>query len=191
MEAVGANDELRRNGSAGLEVQFDIIGRLREPDALAVQMNRVGFGLQQRPRQDVVQIAAMDGDVGKAIALDQFHAELKHRPGLPGIPQPDRFAGRQHLHLLKRILQSKRMENAGAVGADLHTGAELAQFRRLLVDFDIDPTPDQGQRRREPADTATDNDDFVLHRKRLPRHCGSPAALRLRSAKTSSPSSTT
>ena len=89
MQAVRTNDELGGNGLAGLEVQFDIIGRLREPDAFAVQMNRIGFDLQQRPRQHIMQIAAMNRDVRKAVALDRFHAELENLPGLPGIPQPD------------------------------------------------------------------------------------------------------
>ena len=124
-----------------------------------------------------MQIAAMNCDVRKAVALDQFHAELENLPGLPGIPQPDRLAGRQHLYLLKRILKPKRMKNASAVCADLHAGAELAQLRRLLVDFDIDPAPDQRQRRREPADTAADDNDLLLHRRRYLdiaarlRHC--------------------
>ena len=92
-------------------------------------------------RNHAVQIAAMDGDVGKAVALDQFQAEIEQLPALPGIPKPDRLAGRQHLHFLQRLLEPQRMEDARAVGADLHAGAELAQFRRLLVDIDVDAAP--------------------------------------------------
>src|SRR5580693_2510454 len=58
------------------------------------------------------------------------------------------------------------MKHAGAVGADLHAGAELAQFRRLLVDIDIDAAPNERQRRGEPADAAADDRD-VVHCKAL------------------------
>ena len=146
---------------AGLETQFDVIGGLRKPDAFAVEMNGAGLCLQQRLRDHAMQIAAMDGDVGKAVALDRFQAEVEQLPALPGIPQPDRLAGRQHLDLLQRLLEPERVENARAVGADLHAGAKLAQFRRLLVDIDIDAAPDQRQRRRQPADAAADDRDVV------------------------------
>ena len=58
------------------------------------------------------------------------------------------------------------MKHARAVGADLHAGAKLAQFRRLLVDIDIDAAPNERQRRREPADAAADDRD-VVHCKTL------------------------
>jgi hypothetical protein len=74
------------------------------------------------------------------------------------------------------------MQNAGAVGADLQTGAEFAQFPRLFIDVDVDVPPDQRQRRREPADAAADDDEMPLS-----LHAGSPAALRLKSTKISSP----
>src|SRR4029077_15756645 len=112
--------------------------RLRKPDTFSVQVNGAGLGLQHRLRDYTVQIAAMDGDVGKAVARDRFQAEIEQLPGLPGVPQPDRFAGRQHLDLFQHFLQPERVQHAGTVGADLHAGAKLAQFRRLLVDVDVD-----------------------------------------------------
>ena len=151
-------------------------------------MNGVGFFPQQRLRDDAVQVAAMDGDIRKAVALDRFHAEIEQFPALPGVPQPDRFSGWQHLHIFERPLEPERMQDAGAVGADLHTGAELAQHRRLLIDIDIDAAADKRQRRREPADAAADDGDFFLHGGPcLIDHPGAPAALRLRSTNTSSP----
>ncbi len=104
----------------------------------------------------------MDGDVGKAVALDRFHAEVEQLPGLPGVPQPDRLAGGQHLDLFQRVLEAERMQHARAVGADLHAGAKLAQLRRLLIDVDVDAAPQQPERRREPADAAADDGDVVL-----------------------------
>ena len=63
----------------------------------------------------------------------------------------------------ERVLQAERMQHARAVGADLHAGADLAQFARLLVDLDLDPAPDQRERAGEPADAAADDEDVVRH----------------------------
>ena len=76
MQPIGADDELRRHGLAGLEPQFDPIGRLREPDAAAAQVNRPGLCGEQCLGEHIVQIAAVNGDVGKAVALNQFQADL-------------------------------------------------------------------------------------------------------------------
>ena len=41
-------------------------------------------------------------------------------------------------------------------------GADLAQFLRLLVDLEGDPTLAQGEREDQPADPATDDRDLQL-----------------------------
>ena len=166
-----------------------MIRRLRKTDAFAVEMNGAGFCREQSLRNHLMQIAAMDGDVRKSVALNRFHAEVEQLPALAGVPQPDRLAGRQHLHLFQRVFQSERMEDARAIGADLDAGAEFAQFRRLLVDLDVDAAANERQRGRKPADAAADNRD--LGHFHGDRHAGSPAASRSRSAKMSSPCSTT
>ena len=60
------------------------------------------------------------------------------------------------------------MENASAVGADLYAGAEFTEFRRLLIDIDIDSALDECERRSEPADTGADDDDFFVHERAVP-----------------------
>src|ERR1700689_1805114 len=54
------------------------------------------------------------------------------------------------------------MQDAGAVSADLHSGAKLAQFRRLLVNVNVDASADQCKCRREPTDAATDDGDVAF-----------------------------
>ena len=110
-----------------------------------------------------LQIAAMHEDVRRAVALLRDRAEVEGRPGLAGVPQPRRLAGGEELRRCERVLQAERMQHARAVGADLHAGADLAQLMRLLVDFDLDPAPDQRQRAGEPADAAADDEDVVRH----------------------------
>ena len=150
-------------GAAASKFEFDVVRRLRQADALAAEVNGAGLFAQQRLRNHLVQVAAMDGDVRKAVALDRFHTEIEQLPALPGIPQPDRLAGRKHLDLLERVLEPERMQDTRAVGADLHPGAELAQLVRLLVDIDIDAAADERERRRKPADATADDGDFFLH----------------------------
>ena len=163
MDAVGADNELRGNRRHGVEMKLDAVGRLRKPNTPATKVNGIGLFAQQCLRDHAMQVAAMDGDVRRSVTLDRFHAEIEQLPALPGIPQPDGLAGRLHLYFLERILEPERMQHAGAVGADLHAGAEFAQLRRLLVDIDIDAAADQRERRREPADSAADDDDFFRH----------------------------
>ena len=103
----------------------------------------------------------MHEDVRRAVALLRDRAEVEGRPGLAGVPQPRRLAGGEELRRLERVLEAQRMQHARAVGADLHAGADLAQFRRLLVDLDLDPAPDQRERAGEPADAAADDESFA------------------------------
>src|SRR5580704_8186020 len=171
MYAVGADHDLGANRFAGLEMQFYVASRLRQPNAFLVEMNGAGLSLDQRLRNHAMQIAAMNRDVGKTVAFDRLQAEVEQLPALPGIPQPDRLARRQHLYLFQRVLEPERVENARAVGADLHAGAKLAQFRRLFVDIDVDAATGQSECGRQPANPAADNCDIV--------HAHSPLLTRL------------
>src|SRR5262249_31608971 len=65
--------------------------------------------------------------------------------------------GRDGLHLL---LQAERDENAGAVGAELHAGAELTQLGGLLEDVDLDAALKHRERGGEAADARTCDQDF-------------------------------
>jgi hypothetical protein len=55
------------------------------------------------------------------------------------------------------------MQRPIAVGADLHAGPDLLEFRRLLVNVDIVPALEKRQRRREAADPAAGDEDMVFH----------------------------
>ena len=54
------------------------------------------------------------------------------------------------------------MEDARGVGADLDAGADLAERAGALVDVDVEPGLEQGQRRSETADAASDDADREL-----------------------------
>jgi len=162
MHAVGADHKIGADRFANLKAQFHRVRRLRKTDAFTVEANRIRFCFEHGLGDDAMQIAAMNGDVGKTVAFARFHAEIEQLPALPGVPQPDRLAGRQHLYFLQSVLEPERVQNPGAVGADLYAGAKLAQFRRLLVDVDLDAAAQKCQRRRKPADTAADDGDLAF-----------------------------
>jgi hypothetical protein len=49
------------------------------------------------------------------------------------------------------------MERPGSVGAQLHPGADLLEFWRLLVDVDLEALLHQGECCRQPIDPAAGN----------------------------------
>src|ERR1051325_3387632 len=115
-------------------------------------MDRAGFRALERLPQHAVQVAAMKGDVREAVALDRLHAEIEQLPALPAVPQPDRLAGRQHLHLFQRLLEAERMENAGAVGACWAPAANPRGPGPLLKAAAVIPPRDHPEPPRKPAD---------------------------------------
>ncbi len=187
MHAIGADRELRLDRGPSSKRNSTHSSVCASRMHLWPRCIASGFLPHQRLRDHAMQIAAMHGDVRRAVARHRFQTEIEQLPALPGVPQPDRLAGRHDLHRFQRRLQPERMQDAGAVRADLHARAEFPQFRRLLIDFDIDAAAHQRQRRRQPADAAADDRDVVKGMKsafpRATSEAGSPAASRSKSAK--------
>ena len=104
MHAVGADHKIGADRFANLKAQFHRVRRLRKTDAFTVEANCIRFCFEHGLGDHTVQVAAMDGDVGETVAFDRFHAEIEQLPALPGVPQPDRLAGRQHLHFFQGVL---------------------------------------------------------------------------------------
>ncbi|MGF6426189.1 hypothetical protein ABIE91_001409 [Bradyrhizobium elkanii] len=146
------------------------IGKV-QPDAVAVLVKSAAAAAEmQVPRrsscecvdQHAVKVAAMHHPVGRAVDRARGGAEVEQFPGPPGAEQPDLLArglAGDRLHLL---LEPERDEDAGAVGAELDTGAELAQLRRLLEDLDFDATLQQRQSGDEAADPGAGDQHFWL-----------------------------
>ena len=68
------------------------------------------------------------------------------------------------------VLEAEAVEDARGVRADLHTRADLAQLRRLLVDVHVEAPPKQRHRRGQPADPAPDDTDPRPLPSRHPTH---------------------
>jgi hypothetical protein len=72
--------------------------------------------------------AAVHQDVGRSIPLDRNGPEIKHLPGLAGVPQPGFCAGGDHLGAFEGPLEAERVQNARSVGPDLDAGADLLEL---------------------------------------------------------------
>jgi len=62
--------------------------------------------------------------------------------------------------VLEGALEPERIENAGAIRADLDASSNLPEILRLLIDVDVDPVPEERERNREAANAAADDGDL-------------------------------
>jgi hypothetical protein len=107
----------------------------------------------------------MKHDVRCAITLSRRSAEIEPVPGFTGTPVAYFARGRDDLNADQGILQAKRIQNPGSVGAKLDASSSLFEHGRLFVHFDIDTAPEERQRCGEPANAAANYCD--LYRRHL------------------------
>src|SRR5262249_33658513 len=99
--------------------------------------------------------------VRKAVEFQGNRAEIEQLPGLPRVPQPNLLGGRYRADALDCVLQTERVEDTGAVRADLDPGPHFPQLGSLFVDVDIDPLAQQRQGGGQSADAATHDGDLA------------------------------
>src|ERR1700733_9841588 len=107
-----------------------------------------------------MEIAPVHHPVWSAVHRARRCAEIEQLPGLPGVIQPDLLAGRLAGDRLHLPLEIKRDQNARAVGAELHAGAELAQLRRLFENLNLDSSLDERKPSHQAADSGPRNQNF-------------------------------
>jgi hypothetical protein len=104
----------------------------------------------------------MKHDVRRAVTLSRRRAEIEPVPGLAGAPVTYFARRRDDLNAGQGILQAKRIQNSGSVGAKLNASSNLLEHGRLFVHVDIDAALEQRQRYGEPAYAAAN--DYDLYR---------------------------
>src|SRR5208337_1477528 len=128
------SDHIRRaNCFAGFESYFDLPIGLAEPDAPPAKTDRVGLEAMHRLGEQGVQVGAVEHDMRSTVALGRNRTELEPVPGLARAPVPKLSPRRKHLDAAERLLEAERVQNTGAVRADLDAGTHFSQLRRLLV----------------------------------------------------------
>ena len=111
-------------------------------------------------RQDTQQVRPKHRDVGVTIGLHRHRPEIESGPGLAGVPHPNLTPLRMRGLFHDAGSEAEFVKDKHAVGADLHTGANLLKDRRLFVNLDLEATIDQRKRRRQPAYAAARYDDL-------------------------------
>src|SRR5262249_44620745 len=150
MNAVGADHDVAAMRLAIGETKPDAALVLVETDATGVEMEPARRAGIEGLAQHAVKIAPVHHPVGPAVERARGNAEVEQLPGPAGREQSDLLArglGGDRLHVL---FETERNQDAGAVGAELHAGAELAQLARLLEDLDLDAPLQQRQARDQP-----------------------------------------
>ena len=122
---------------------------LREFD-LRASLAKLDARLRHRLREHAMQVAAMRDVVSGSVALLEIGkrkaiVDLARTPVAPG--QPDRL-GRDGMQL---VGEADRVKEFYRIGADVDPGAELGEFRRLLVDLHLESLPAQRDGCRQPA----------------------------------------
>src|SRR5580704_18406880 len=102
----------------------------------------------------------MKHDVRRAITLSRRCAEIEPVPGFTGAPVTYFARGRDDLNTGQGIPQSKRVQDAGAIRAELNASSNLLEHGRLFVHVDIDAALKQRQRCGESANAAANDYDL-------------------------------
>ena len=123
-------------------------------------MNRPLFGRAHCVNKNGVKIASMHHPIGRPVTCNGRFAKIKKLPRLTGVEQPNLLTFGNAGDRLDRVTQPQRDQNTRAIGADLQTGTQFAQFRRLLVDVDVESLPQQSERGNETANSGSGKCDY-------------------------------
>jgi len=85
----------------------------------------------------------------------------------PVVPSADDNCVRPHSHAAHRLRKPEPIQDSRRVRAYLDAGADLAQFSGLLEDLNVEAGASKRQRRREPTDPRSDDDNSHVRARRL------------------------
>jgi hypothetical protein len=156
VHAVGADHRVGLDlGTVG-EVQFDARSARFDGDKLLAEVHAIG---RDDGHQGVMQVAAMEREIGRAVSPFELAPErmiVGHVAG-GGIAIERRRGVKRNL--AQAILDTQPTQHAHRVRALLDAGADPREFVRLLVDCDRNAALVQRRRRGESADAGADDGD--------------------------------
>jgi hypothetical protein len=147
---------------AAFEMQHHAIGGLLEPDGFGIQMKSVGLFAHHRIDERVMQVGPMQGVIRRAVFLDRNVAQLNDGAGPAAIPQTHILACEFGADAQQFRTQTDFLQHAGAVGRDLHAGADFLQLGSLLIDLHIESSLQQRQCCRQSTQTGSSDEDAGL-----------------------------
>jgi hypothetical protein len=157
VNAIRTYDRIGLNGATIGEPHFNAVAPGVEVHALGVDDNRLRIAVAYRIKQDRVQVRTVDVEVGKAIPLDPRAADRYFTDDFTRTTVSHSQEPRQEANGCERFAQAKRFEYASCIGADLDTCPNLAERGRALKDFYANTVALESQRRRQAANTGTND----------------------------------
>ena len=100
--------------------------------------------------------------VGRAVHLLMLFGQREALDHLAGVVQAEHIGARADADRRDRLLEAEVPQHVHGIGADLDAGADLAELRRLLVDFDVVAGLHQAGGRRQPADPGAGDENSIL-----------------------------
>ena len=155
VQTVGADQHVGAVRAAIVELQLDFVSDLAKAHALRIHVQGVGLESAHRIHQHLVKVGTVHHVVGRTVARHRLRAQVEQRNGLAGGPDPHFLGGGFHAPFRQLLAQSERLQDAHAIGAELHTRANLFEFLCLLEDGNVHASPQHGQGGCQAADAAT------------------------------------
>jgi hypothetical protein len=115
-------------------------------------------------RQRLVHVAAVEREIGRAVALLDRAPKRMIVGDRAGEPVAIERGGRAERDLTQPVLDAQTAMHSHRVGALLDAGAHPGEGLGLLVDLDRDAVLAQRRRRGKPADAGADDGDGMLIR---------------------------
>ncbi len=155
------------------KLQRHAVGVLGKANDALAEADRVRIERARFIGENGVEIGAMHLRVRRAVQPLVLRRQREALNFLAGVVQAKDVSARMHADLADRRLEAEMTQGVHGVGADLDTGPDLLQPRRLLVNLDLVSVLDQERGRGEPAEPRTRDQDLALL---LCRHSPTPYA---------------
>src|SRR5262245_16120440 len=142
VNTVRSNHKRRTHSFPGIKSDVHMLVGLGDANAAPGKMECIRLQALDRVGEELVQIATVEHDVGRAVALIGC-AGFKPIPGFAGAPVANFPSFRIDLNAAERLLEPKRMKNAGAIRTDLDSGPNFSQPGGLFVHIHVEAAPKQ------------------------------------------------
>jgi hypothetical protein len=169
VNAVSPDQDIGLDRASIGKMHNDASGTLVKSRAARIEMNGFALLLPDRLDQLALKIGAMHREIGRAVFRHRGRAKIDELPGLACIPKPDLLVGGRGTDPLQPGSEPEVIENARAIGGDLHTGADLLEILGLLVQLDLESPFQQRQSCGQPAQSGAGDDDLGLAHRRSRR----------------------
>src|SRR5439155_1332108 len=156
VDAVRADHQVDRDSAAVLEPGLDAVTLVGEADQAVAQMHALG---RKGRRDDREQVGAVNGEMRSAVQLLAPRVQWRALERTAVLPAPLMRADRPDGVAVERLAEAEPVEDPHRVRSHVDAAADLGQYRRLLVDIDVEAGLTKHDGRRDAADPGADDGD--------------------------------